>query len=819
MISSILSDSSDSVKSEIIDVKAALTWLDFVEFLGRCPIDWNLTPLQGKRPIKAEWSKVLLTRSQLIKELGQGYSTGGVSGIGLVFGPSSNGIIGIDHDGHSGDPWILENSKLSLADALPPTLTITSGRPGRYTKFYRVPEANWASIKSTSYLTGVKVWCEEKGKDEAEQVDFRWAGHQSVVFGVHPLTKGLYSVSESLGESGTEIAPLPVWIYPFISNGKVTKKVNSSVSAEGGGLELDRARYYLTQINPSLLEWEEWRNCLFAIHKCGIDKDEAIGWSGESEKHTTAGFNDVWDHIKGGDIGAEIGIGTLGFYAKQQGWVPKNKGDSKKKQKIDDILGIPVEEYVRLFDHSTIKFSIIGNDKNRITYNGKMGTWSSLRDITPITTFLIKRSADNKTPDSKFAAQVDRELQIYHQENGLIINAMPSLSTHHIGLADCDYNTVTNQFEDFSPDHNVWERWSLNKDDFHNPNIKQEYLDLFKFQTGSEVGAEMMYLAKCGEALKLGHKLWQMLVVSGPTRTGKTSYASSFMHLQKYNNNKINQLLGSKETFQDQFGFSSLTQNITSWHIPELQIKQADIEWIKTIVDSDCKPFTFIRKNENRREMSRSFIAYASVQDDFKLEGTDGALKNRFVHIKVTLPYEAAEPGEKGIKYSDGQSFQKIVDKYYGTPESNAELFMYILHNEKSADVIKRWQELINSDYIKGQAEKVYKTNDPLARFFEENESYQFVEDADQYITGDAKRDLIADIRKYLVHDCNYKGASVTLIHSLIAKHVSIAHPNVWILLKPKINKDEAIETINRINGKVSRYICCLTIQNQSRTF
>ncbi|MEO0949530.1 MAG: bifunctional DNA primase/polymerase, partial [Cyanobacteria bacterium J06641_5] len=76
-------------------------------------------------------------------------------------------LLFLDHDGESCDRLIESLSGQSLADALPKTVGITSGRPGRYQLIYRVPEKYWEAIATKRLNTGTTG---DDGK--AEQLEF-----------------------------------------------------------------------------------------------------------------------------------------------------------------------------------------------------------------------------------------------------------------------------------------------------------------------------------------------------------------------------------------------------------------------------------------------------------------------------------------------------------------------------------------------------------------------------------------------------------------------------------------------------------------------
>ena len=86
--------------------------------------------------------KTPLTRAQLFKEIVEGRSTG----IGVLAGRLSGGLLFLDHDGPSASE-ILTEWGFSVG-SLPPSWMVTSGRVGRFQLIYKVPEKYWSKIKT-----------------------------------------------------------------------------------------------------------------------------------------------------------------------------------------------------------------------------------------------------------------------------------------------------------------------------------------------------------------------------------------------------------------------------------------------------------------------------------------------------------------------------------------------------------------------------------------------------------------------------------------------------------------------------------------------
>jgi hypothetical protein len=158
---------------------AAATLLAQLEALP----DWlqALTPVNGeKHAYLPGWPDKPQTKEQIRAEI----TAGRCRAVGLLCGPAS-GLLVLDHDGASADSLLLE---LTQGQRLPPTWIWGSGRLGRWSAAFRVPERFWPAMRGKwSRGTGVKA-PDDPAKEEG--LELRWKGHQSVLIGAHPQTGG-----------------------------------------------------------------------------------------------------------------------------------------------------------------------------------------------------------------------------------------------------------------------------------------------------------------------------------------------------------------------------------------------------------------------------------------------------------------------------------------------------------------------------------------------------------------------------------------------------------------------------------------------------
>lgn len=180
-----------------------------LEQLEELPDSWGLVAVGGnKDAYQDDWQHNPLTKAQAAAEI----KAGRAKAIGVIAGPTSGGLLFLDHDGLSATTQ-LEALGLHLR-TLPQSLAVTSGRDGRFQIIYTIPESFWPALRNRRFwYTGPKG---PNGKEtkilgtdgKAEQVDLRWNSHYSVVIGAHPETTG-YRWMRGRGPSQQPIAEAP----------------------------------------------------------------------------------------------------------------------------------------------------------------------------------------------------------------------------------------------------------------------------------------------------------------------------------------------------------------------------------------------------------------------------------------------------------------------------------------------------------------------------------------------------------------------------------------------------------------------------------
>jgi predicted P-loop ATPase len=176
--------------------------------LQELPDSWGLVVCDDhKRPYQPGWQNHPLTKSQAAAEI----TAGRAKAIGVIAGPISGGLLFVDHDGISATA---ELERLGIPPrSIPRTVCVTSGRDGRLQVLLTIPERYWPSLRNRRvFATGA---VDADGK--AENLDLRWARHQSIVIGTHPVT-GRYRWIKGRSPSQVPVAEAPPAIIELLLN-------------------------------------------------------------------------------------------------------------------------------------------------------------------------------------------------------------------------------------------------------------------------------------------------------------------------------------------------------------------------------------------------------------------------------------------------------------------------------------------------------------------------------------------------------------------------------------------------------------------------
>jgi Protein of unknown function (DUF3987)/CHC2 zinc finger/Bifunctional DNA primase/polymerase, N-terminal len=173
--------------------------------IARFPSEWALTPCMGKQNLWPAWNKERLDRNVLIDAIQNQRNHKGKytawTGVSLISGPMSGGVMAIDFDGEAASEKYRE---LSDGVPLPITRMWTSGKPGHFQILLRVPESKWKELKP------IKLELENGHK-----LEFRWNQCSTLPPSIHPDTKQPY-----YWENWEEFVPIaPDWVLDLMRDG------------------------------------------------------------------------------------------------------------------------------------------------------------------------------------------------------------------------------------------------------------------------------------------------------------------------------------------------------------------------------------------------------------------------------------------------------------------------------------------------------------------------------------------------------------------------------------------------------------------------
>ncbi|MEG4406384.1 DUF3987 domain-containing protein [Microcoleus sp. MON2_D5] len=123
-----------------------------IEAIVKMPPEWALTLCVGKKNLWPAWNTAKLDHNLLIDAIANQRNHAGKhtawTGVSLVTGPMSGGVMAIDFDGEAALP---KYEELSGGVPLPVTRMWTSGKPGHFQVLLRVPQAQWSDLKPLKF--------------------------------------------------------------------------------------------------------------------------------------------------------------------------------------------------------------------------------------------------------------------------------------------------------------------------------------------------------------------------------------------------------------------------------------------------------------------------------------------------------------------------------------------------------------------------------------------------------------------------------------------------------------------------------------------
>ena len=296
------------------------------------PHDWPLTPLQGKKAYVPGWTKNPFTLAEIKKELKSGKATG----VGLLCGQFCNeyGLIFVDVDGEEAIPAIEALGGGSIDKIFPPTLTISSGKKGKFRMLFRVPVARINEIPDKATI-----------KVDKTPWEILWRSRQGAIMGNHPDTDGYRTLPDKGFEYANKLPDLPEWLYTAIKDAypssKYRRRASGPTAFIGQHIELNydedsqftkeqliqQATEYLNHLSIDRCnDYEEWLAVGMSLHQIAEELLAAwVAWSSKSNSFQQGICEEKWssfERMPGGPNPPEgRGMKTLRAMAKEDGWV------------------------------------------------------------------------------------------------------------------------------------------------------------------------------------------------------------------------------------------------------------------------------------------------------------------------------------------------------------------------------------------------------------------------------------------------------------------------------------------------------------------
>lgn len=342
--------------------------------LDLIPVDFPLTPLQGKKAYLPGWTQDPKTIGEIKRELEDGRATG----VGLLCGQWSNdlALIFVDIDGEDAIPAIEALGGGSLYEIFPPTLTITSGKPGKLRMLFQVPPNRVSQLPDKATI-----------KVDKAPWEILWRSRQGALMGAHPDTAGYFTLPHGGFEYAKNLPEMPEWLYEAIARAYPSSRYRKHTSPVGSVvtqsivLNYDKdSKYHLEGIIEEALQYldaltveraddyEEWLAVGMSLHQIDESLLEAwVEWSSQSDHFEDGACEQKWstfERLPGGPNpeGAR-GLKTLRAKAKEDGYidmggflVPNMEAITKKIKEAQEQEGFPAINDESMF------FELMGED-------------------------------------------------------------------------------------------------------------------------------------------------------------------------------------------------------------------------------------------------------------------------------------------------------------------------------------------------------------------------------------------------------------------------------------------------------------------------
>jgi len=574
--------------------------------LDLVPEDWALTPLNGKRAYVSGWTSNPYTINQIKEELSAGRATG----IGLLSGQHCNeyGLIWVDIDGEEAIPAIEALGGGPLASIFPPTLTITSGKPGKSRMLFRVPNHKVEMLPDKATL---KL---DKGPWE-----ILWRSRQGALMGAHPDTNGYHTSPHGGFEYAKNLPEMPDWLYKVISNAYPSSKYRRRTTGAGHYLTkninlkyeedstyqleliIGEAQQYLEAMSPERADdYEEWVAVGMSLHQ--IDDSlliDWIEWSMQSEAFEEGCCENKWESFErlpgGPNPEGARGLKTLRAKAKEDGFIDMHGFTAPSIEEVAKRIAAESNEafadYVasggEAFDGEEDEYvSDVGDFLNSLGAKGKNGKKSTRNpppsEIADFVMPLCRKNGWLYDPRFDVFMRYDEKRGIWSRQgyskdfkhevqftlcnlplpNGYsnnLINDVCGLLEGHLAHTDWNDDASMLAFRNgvleldsgnfLEHSRNNYITWGLDFD--YNPQVLPgpivDWLSRTQYSDNDRVQVLRAWLRAC--LVGRGNELQRFLEVIGPGGRGKSTYANlccAMVGAGNYASTSLNQLEQSR---------------------------------------------------------------------------------------------------------------------------------------------------------------------------------------------------------------------------------------------------------------------------------
>jgi phage/plasmid-associated DNA primase len=245
---------------------------------------------------------------------------------------NEGGLIWADIDGPDAIPALEELAGGPLHTIFPPTLSITSGKPGRLRLLYSIPASKMQMLPDKATI-----------KIEIPSFEILFRSRQGAIMGAHPDTDGYHTTPHGGFEFAKNPPEMPEWLYKAIARAyptnKYRKPVTSGVVTQQVNLQyeedsrfyieqaIEEAQVYLEHLAEERAEdYEEWLAVGMSLHQIHDTLLESwVQWSSQAPNFQEGVCEHKWasfERVPGGPSpeGAR-GLQTLRSMAKEDGYI------------------------------------------------------------------------------------------------------------------------------------------------------------------------------------------------------------------------------------------------------------------------------------------------------------------------------------------------------------------------------------------------------------------------------------------------------------------------------------------------------------------